>query len=47
MMALHNSQERTLEEYQALVTGADGRLRYARHTQPEGSILAFIEFVLG
>lgn len=46
MMALHNSQERTLEEYQQLVTGADARLRFVGCSQPEGSVLSFIEFQL-
>ncbi|KAM7210180.1 S-adenosyl-L-methionine-dependent methyltransferase [Rhypophila decipiens] len=44
MMALHNSQERTLQEYKELVTSADERLKYVGCSQPEGSVLSFIEF---
>lgn len=44
MMVLHNSQERTLKEYQQVVTDADARLKYVGHSQPEGSVLSFIEF---
>ena len=45
-MALYNSQERTLEEYQILVVSTDLRLKYIRHSQLEGSVLSFIEFRL-
>ena len=46
MMLLHNSQERTLDEYKQLVGEADARLVYVGCTQPEGSLLSFIEFRL-
>ena len=47
MMLLHNSQERTLDEFKELVREADPRLHYVNHTRPENSILSFIEFSFG
>jgi hypothetical protein len=43
MMAFHNSKERTLDDFAALLQNADTRLRLSGCIQPKGSLHAFIE----
>ena len=45
MLAVHNSQERSLSQLIELVKEADPRLHYVRFQQPQGSNRAFIEIL--
>ena len=45
MMQVHNSKERELEEWVALLKGGDERLRLKNVVQPFGSTMSVLEVV--
>lgn len=45
MLAVHNSQERSLGQFIELVKEADPRLHYVKFQQPPGSNRAFVEIL--